>query len=213
MASSDVGRQRAVEDLARRAHEHRVLRGHDCRIEATWRHEDAGAAPARSRCRTFLSTDRRPPGDGSTRPARPGVRRAPPLQDGRSLRRAENLDKNSQLSGRLCYGQHRSNDPPWGGASNGDPTGRRSPRLHRRHHRGHDQLPRLPRRRLGRPVLAPEGLHPGLHDRARLRSPSSSPSSTSATSRSSACRSTRSTTTTSGPATSRRRRAPRSTSR
>ena len=33
---------------------------------------------------------------------------------------------------------------------------------------GRDQLPRLDRRRLGRPVLAPARLHAGLHDRARL---------------------------------------------
>ena len=52
--------------------------------------------------------------------------------------------------------------------SDGAATGRRSPRLHRGVHRGHDQLPRLPRRQLGRPVLAPEGLHAGVHDRARL---------------------------------------------
>ena len=34
--------------------------------------------------------------------------------------------------------------------------------------RGRDQLPRLDRRLVGRAVLAPEGLHAGLHDRARL---------------------------------------------
>ena len=33
---------------------------------------------------------------------------------------------------------------------------------------GPDQLPRLDRRLLGDPVLAPEELHPGVHDRARL---------------------------------------------
>ena len=33
---------------------------------------------------------------------------------------------------------------------------------------GTDQLPQLDRRRLGDPVLAPQGLHAGLHDRARL---------------------------------------------
>ena len=41
-------------------------------------------------------------------------------------------------------------------------------RLHRRYDGRDDQLPRLDRRQLGRPVLAPEGLHPGLHHRARL---------------------------------------------
>ena len=33
---------------------------------------------------------------------------------------------------------------------------------------GHHPLPRVDRRRLGHPVLAPEGLHPRLHHRARL---------------------------------------------
>ena len=79
------------------------------------------------------------------------------------------------------------------GGNDGDPTGRRSPELHRRDDRRHDQLLRLPRRQLGRALLAPEGLHAGLHDRARRASRRSSPSSTSATSRSSASRSTRST--------------------
>ena len=45
---------------------------------------------------------------------------------------------------------------------------RRSTRFRGRHDRGPDQVPRLDRRLLGRPVLAPEGLHPGLHHRARL---------------------------------------------
>ena len=44
------------------------------------------------------------------------------------------------------------------------------PRLHRRDHRGPDRVPRLARRQLGRAVLPPEGLHAGLHHRARLRS-------------------------------------------
>ena len=41
-------------------------------------------------------------------------------------------------------------------------------RLRGRDHRGHDQFPRLDRRLVGGAVLAPEGLHAGLHDRARL---------------------------------------------
>ena len=36
---------------------------------------------------------------------------------------------------------------------------------------GEITLLRLPRRRLGHPVLAPEGLHPGLHHRARRGRP------------------------------------------
>ncbi len=36
------------------------------------------------------------------------------------------------------------------------------------HQRGPDPLPRLARRLLGGAVLAPQGLHAGLHDRARL---------------------------------------------
>ena len=50
---------------------------------------------------------------------------------------------------------------------------------------GQDRLPRLARRVVGGPVLASEGLHPRLHDRARLHGARSSRSSTSATSRSS----------------------------
>jgi hypothetical protein len=42
------------------------------------------------------------------------------------------------------------------------------PRISRRDDPGHDQFSRMDRRRLGDPVLAPQGLHPGLHDRARL---------------------------------------------
>ena len=76
-----------------------------------------------------------------------------------------------------------------------------------------DQVPRLDRRLLGGAVLAPQGLHAGLHHRARLHGAGSSRSSTSAASRSSACRSIRSTTTPSGRTTSRRRRASRRTIR
>ncbi len=46
---------------------------------------------------------------------------------------------------------------------------RRRTRFHRRDHRGDDQLPRVARQQLGRAVLAPEGLHAGVHDRARPR--------------------------------------------
>ena len=41
-------------------------------------------------------------------------------------------------------------------------------RFRGRDHRGPDPLPRLDRRLVGGAVLAPEGLHAGLHDRARL---------------------------------------------
>ena len=41
-------------------------------------------------------------------------------------------------------------------------------RLHGANHPGHDPLPRVDRRQLGDPVLAPEGLHPGVHHRAGL---------------------------------------------
>ncbi len=47
-------------------------------------------------------------------------------------------------------------------------TWRRSPRLRGRHHRGSHQIPRLDRRLVGGAVLAPEGLHARVHDRARL---------------------------------------------
>ena len=62
--------------------------------------------------------------------------------------------------------------------------------FHGGHDAGTDQLPRMDRRRLGDPVLAPEGLHAGLHDRARLHGRPRATSSPSATPRSSACRST-----------------------
>ena len=53
--------------------------------------------------------------------------------------------------------------------TDGNPEARRhGPRFRGRDDRGHDQLPRLDRRRLGGAVLAPEGLHAGLHHRARL---------------------------------------------
>src|SRR3954452_313683 len=48
-------------------------------------------------------------------------------------------------------------------STNGDPLGRRSPELHRRDDRRHDQLPRVEGRQLGRPLLASEGLHAGVH--------------------------------------------------
>ena len=67
---------------------------------------------------------------------------------------------------------------------------------------GPDQLPRVEGRQLGRALLAPQGLHPGLHHRARPGRRRSSPSSTSATSRSWACRSTAWPTTRSGARTS-----------
>ena len=57
---------------------------------------------------------------------------------------------------------------------------------------GTDQPLRLPRRRLGDPLLAPEGLHTGLHDRAGRVLGAQGATSTSATPSSSACRSTRS---------------------
>ena len=43
-----------------------------------------------------------------------------------------------------------------------------APNFTRRHHPGQDQLPRVDRQRLGDPVLAPQGLHAGVHHRARL---------------------------------------------
>ena len=46
-------------------------------------------------------------------------------------------------------------------------TGRRRPELHRRDHRGHGHALRLPRRQLGHALLPPQGLHPGVHHRAR----------------------------------------------
>ena len=51
----------------------------------------------------------------------------------------------------------------------GRTTGRRRSRLHRRQHRGPDQLPRVEGRQLGRALLAPEGLHAGVHHRAGPR--------------------------------------------
>ena len=46
---------------------------------------------------------------------------------------------------------------------------------------GTDQVPRLDRRLVGGAVLAPQGLHPGLHHRARLHGQAASPSSNAAT--------------------------------
>ena len=46
---------------------------------------------------------------------------------------------------------------------------------------GHAQLPRVAGRLVGRPVQPPQGLHAGLHDRARLHGPHRSRSSRSAT--------------------------------
>src|SRR5262245_44799596 len=51
--------------------------------------------------------------------------------------------------------------------TNGAATWRHRARFRGTDDRGADQLPRLDRRFVGRAVLAPEGLHPGLHDRAR----------------------------------------------
>jgi hypothetical protein len=53
--------------------------------------------------------------------------------------------------------------------------------LHGQDHPGPDRLPRLDRRQLGDPVLAPQGLHAGLHHRAGLHGQDRSRSSTSAT--------------------------------
>ena len=53
-----------------------------------------------------------------------------------------------------------------------------SSRLRGRHHRGTHQISRLDRRLLGGAVLAPQGLHPRLHHRARLHGQRPSPSST-----------------------------------
>src|SRR5215813_1537637 len=50
--------------------------------------------------------------------------------------------------------------------SHGTSDWRRRPRFRGRNHRRQNQIPRLDRRFLGPPVLAPEGFHPGLHDRA-----------------------------------------------
>ena len=47
------------------------------------------------------------------------------------------------------------------------PHRRQRPRLHRRDQHGPDQLPRVHRRLLVRALLAPGGLHAGLHHRAR----------------------------------------------
>ena len=55
---------------------------------------------------------------------------------------------------------------------------------------GPDQLPRLDRRQLGDPVLAPQGVHAGVHHRARLYGRARATSSPSATPRSSASAST-----------------------
>ena len=54
------------------------------------------------------------------------------------------------------------------GTNHGTATGRDRTGLRGRHHRGPDQVPRLDRRLVGGAVLAPQGLHAGLHDRARL---------------------------------------------
>ena len=75
-----------------------------------------------------------------------------------------------------------------------------APDFEARHDRGPDQLPRLDRRRLGRALLAPEGLHPGLHHRARLHGAGEARVRRAAASRSSASRSTRSTSTKTGSA-------------
>ncbi len=51
----------------------------------------------------------------------------------------------------------------------GRPAARRhGPGLRGREHPGHHPLPRVARRLVGGAVLAPEGLHAGVHDRARL---------------------------------------------
>ena len=51
---------------------------------------------------------------------------------------------------------------------NGTENWRHRPGLRSRDDRGPDQLPRLDRRQLGGALLAPQGLHARLHDRARL---------------------------------------------
>ncbi len=71
-------------------------------------------------------------------------------------------------------GAHTSSPAP--AARPRQPTGvhhvpahqRHRPRLRSRDHARKDPLPPVDRRQLGGPVLAPEGFHPGLHDRARL---------------------------------------------
>ena len=73
----------------------------------------------------------------------------------------------------------RRRHPPGAPAARG-PTGekrhvashqRRGSELHRQHHAGADRFPHVDWRQLGHPVLASQGLHPGLHDRARLHGP------------------------------------------
>ena len=56
--------------------------------------------------------------------------------------------------------------PPEG--AHGATNQQRSSELHGRDHAGAHQLPRVDRRRVGDPVLPPEGLHARLHHRARL---------------------------------------------
>ena len=74
---------------------------------------------------------------------------------------------------RHCTGGYRDESTNW----------RTGPRLRRRHDAGFDQVSRVDRRFVGGTVLAPEGLHAGLHDRTGATWLGSSPSSTSATPR------------------------------
>ena len=99
-------------------------------------------------------------------PRRAGGRSTPFWQD-RSLR-----------NGRRAVAQEET-------SGNGTEDWRRSTQLHGRHHRGLDRLSRLDRRRLGDSFLPSQGLHAGLHHRARLHGGAQVGSSRSATARSS----------------------------
>ena len=70
-------------------------------------------------------------------------------------------------STRSARGRPRTAAKQWG-RSHDHPHRRHRPRFRGRHHPGPDPLPRMDRRRLGGPVLASQGLHAGLHHRARL---------------------------------------------
>ena len=64
-------------------------------------------------------------------------------------------------------GRRLHQDPGAAEAAGLHPHRRQRARLHRRDQHGRDQLPRVHRRQLVRAVLAPGGLHAGLHHRAR----------------------------------------------
>ena len=76
--------------------------------------------------------------------------------------------------GALRLGERRANQkngqrperPSW--RSHVSSHQRHRPELHGQDDAGHDRFPRVDRRQLGDPVLAPEGLHAGVHHRARL---------------------------------------------